>query len=217
MITTENLKAKVRFLLNEANDDSDVTLLTVDTRKIDDYIEMLLPEAVLFVQKNSNRCGVNTKSATIAKEKITTAADGSGYLPLPDDFVRLVKLQMTGWKRPCNILYPNDTAIALAQGNVHTRAGWCKPIAVQDYTAEGLNALFFYSLPVGVAPNVEAFIYEARYVPENGLSGNDDTLHEAVAYQCAALVFNVFDKRDSAASMLSIAASLCNGNSNNEK
>ncbi len=217
MITTENLKAKVRFLLNEANDDSDVTLLAADTRKIDDYIESLLPEAVLFVQMNSERCGVNPKSITIAKEKITTASDGSGYFPLPDDFVRLVQLNMTGWKRPCKILYPDNSSMALAQGNFYTRAGWCKPVAVLGYTADGMKALYFYSLPIGVSPNVDSFIYEALYVPDNGLCGNDDVLHEAVAYRCAALVFNVFDKHDSAASMLSIAASLCNGNRNNEK
>lgn len=217
MITTDALKRKVRYLLNEAENDSDVTLIAADTRKIDDYIELLLPQAVLFVQKNSRHCGVNPKNATIDVEKITTAADGSGSFPLPDDFVRLVTVQMNGWKRPCNVLYPDDSPLALAQGNTYTRAGWCKPVVVQRFDADSNKILCYYSLPSGISPRVDSFVYEARYIPDEGLCGNDEALHDAVAYQCAALVFNLFDKHDSAAAMLSIAASLCNSNKNNEK
>ena len=65
MISHSELMAKVRLLLNEDGDAS-VTLLSDDTRNIDDCIESLLPDAVLFVQMNSRIGGVNPKGAVIS-------------------------------------------------------------------------------------------------------------------------------------------------------
>jgi hypothetical protein len=55
MITTEELIKKVRYLINETEDDSGVSLITDDIRSIDDTIMELLPQAVAIVQKQS--CG----------------------------------------------------------------------------------------------------------------------------------------------------------------
>ncbi len=53
------LLRKVRIVINEAVDDNDVSLLSVDTRSLDDSILELLPRAVLFVQSNK---GVNARA-----------------------------------------------------------------------------------------------------------------------------------------------------------
>lgn len=217
MMTQEQLKEKVRYLLNEPSDDADVTMLAVDTRKIDDYIEALLPEAVLFVQMNGRGCGVNPKSVNISEKEITAAGDGSGFLPLPVDFVSLITLQMDGWHRACNILYPMDSPMALAQSNRHTRGRCSKPVCVEECTSDGKRVIHCFSLPSNVTPNVNKFVYEARYIPNEGLSGNDEALLDAVAYQCAALIYNIFERRDNANSLLAIAAALCNSDKTDKK
>ena len=57
---------------------------------------------------------------------------------------------------------------------------------------------------------VQSLVYEARYDASAGLSGNDESLLKAVAYQCAALLCNVYEKHDTANVFLSLAAALCN-------
>ena len=52
MIAECVLKEKVRALLNEAQNNNNLSLITDDTLLLDRYISELLPEAVLFVQMN---------------------------------------------------------------------------------------------------------------------------------------------------------------------
>ena len=51
MIPENTLVEKVRVLLNEADGDSGVSLISDDTLLLDKHIKALLPEAVLFVQR----------------------------------------------------------------------------------------------------------------------------------------------------------------------
>ncbi|MBR5475559.1 MAG: hypothetical protein IKV17_01905 [Bacteroidaceae bacterium] len=217
MITHNELKAKVRLLLNEEDGGEVVTLLSDDTRNIDDYIESLLPEAVLFVQKSSRVGGVNPKSSIIGDRGITVAEDGSGYFKLPNDFVRLISFAMRGWERPCNKIYPADSVVAMAQRNKYTRAGWSKPVCVEGFDKEAARVIYFYSLPPDTEPFIEELVYDTVYVPTDGLRCDDRHLIEAVAYQCAALLYNVFEKRDTASLFFSMAAALCNGSEPNKK
>lgn len=210
MIRTSELVAKIRLLLNEAEDDSDVTLLADDTRNLDKHIEMLLPEAVLFVQKNGRHAAVNPKSKAVADDEIMLLYERSGSFRLPSDFVKLVTLELDGWTRPCHYMYSADSPIAEAQSNKYTRAGWCKPLCVEGIDSMGEPCLQFHSLPPGVASHVKKFVYDALFEPEEGLSGNDEAVLKAVAYQCAALVYNVFERYDCANALLSVASALCN-------
>ena len=210
MISHTELMAKVRLLLNEDGDAS-VTLLSDDTRNIDDCIESLLPDAVLFVQMNSRIGGVNPKGARMENKEITVTDEGCGYFKLPTDFVRLLHLKMTGWERPCNTIYSPDSAVAMAQKSKYTRAGWSKPVCVDGVDRQGARVLFFYSLPPNVTPQVEEFVYDAAYLPTDGLRCDNNRLIEAVAYQCAALLYNIFERRDNASAFFSMAAALCGG------
>ena len=206
----------MRLLLNEERNDPNITLISGNTRNIDSYIDALMPEAVMFVQMNSRIGGVNPKRVDIADNEITATENGSGYFKLPADFLRLLSLTMNGWERPCTKLYPQDSAVAMAQKSKYTRAGWSKPVCVEGID-DGSRVLYFYSLPQNVVPSVKSFVYDAEYDADNGLFCDNRLLIEAVAYQCAALVYNVFEKRDSASTMLSFAAALCNGNEPNVK
>ena len=52
MIPTDELIKRVRHLLNEAEEDVGLSLLSEDTRSINVHISRLLPQAVALVQKN---------------------------------------------------------------------------------------------------------------------------------------------------------------------
>lgn len=209
MITNEQLKNRVRQLLNETGDDSDVTLLTEDTRSLDTHIDSLLPEAVLYVQMNKGLGSINPKQLIVVDSDICDNGDCSGSFVLPDDFVRIVVIDMNGWQRACTVLYPEDSPVGMMQMNPYSRAGYCKPICVERHSDDGRRLLCYYSLPSGVKPKVKRFVYEAAYDAANGLSGIEEFLHNAVIYRCAALLYNVFGRFDYANALSAMAASYC--------
>lgn len=210
MITAEELCKKVRQLINEAEDDALVTLLSADTRSLNEHIAALMPDAVFLVQNNKAWGCVNPKSVAVPTESIVADDDGTGSFELPDDFVSLVSLLLDGWERPCTFLYPSNSAVALAQHAPITRAGSCRPVCVEGLSAQGRRTLCYYTLPRGITPVVRTFIYEASYNPLTGLSGDDQALHKAVAYQCAALLFGLFERGDAATYYSRLAAAFCN-------
>ena len=217
MITAEELHNKVRQLINESDDVDMVTLLSEDTRSLDEHISSLMPDAVLFIQKNKGWGNVNPKYATVSQDKIYVDENGCGTMELPADFVMLISLDIEGWQRPCTLLYPPTSATAFAQHNPHTRAGCFKPVCVEDISSEGKRRLCFYSLPAGVSPVVKKFVYEARYNPQEGLAGDDNALHNAVAYQCVAFLFGMFERGDNAVYFSKLAVAFCNGNVESDK
>ena len=215
MITNDELRLKVRQIINEMYDDSAVTLLSDDTRSIDEHIAALLPDAVLWIQRNKGWGSLNPRNAIDAK--IKDNGDGTGEIVLPEDFVKLISLKMEGWQRPCLQMFPSESAVAAAQHNHYTRAGHCRPVCVESYNGDGRVVLSYYSLPKESEPHITELLYEARYNPDEGLSGCDIALHKAVAYQCAAMLFNVFERRDCANSLMAIASAYCNNFQSNEK
>ena len=52
MIATDELVRRVRRLVNEAEDDAALSLISEDTRSIDAHIMRLLPQAVALAQRN---------------------------------------------------------------------------------------------------------------------------------------------------------------------
>ena len=200
MISAEDLRLKVRQIINEMPDDADVSLLSDDTRSIDEHISALMPDAVLWVQKTKAWGCLNPKNAVDAE--IKQCGDGTGEILLPKDFVKLISLQLEGWERPCIMLFPSVSTVALAQHNTYTRAGVSRPVCVEEYNADGRTIAHCFSLPQGVEPKLRTLLYEACYNPLEGVSGCDEALHKAVAYQCAAMLYNVFERRDCSTTLM---------------
>lgn len=210
MITTQELIDKVAFLVNEPGNDSAITLLSEDTRSLSDTIYELLPDAVMSVQNSKHSGTLNPKIYTVGEGSVTDNGDGSVTVVLPNDFVNLIELRFKGWERPCTTVEPPASPLAHAQSNVHTRGGCCKPVCVEGVNNAGARVVNCYSLPTGVAPAMESFVYEALFDPREGLSCPQwGPLVWAVVYQCAALLYNVFEKYNAANSFMAIAASWC--------
>lgn len=204
------LVKRVRLVVNEAADDSDVSLLSADTRSLDDTITGLLPQAVLFVQMNKGTGRVNTKSIVPTVLNVVADVSGGGRIVLPDDFVKLVTLQLDGWMRPVTQLYPSDSREAMWQMNEHTRAGYCKPVCVESVAANGNRCALLFPFHHGV-DKPACFVYEARFNATEGLEGYDDAMADAVVFECASLLYTVFERFDIANSLLAQALVACGG------
>lgn len=217
MIAASEMVKRVRRLLNEAEEDARLSLLSEDTRSIDGHILALLPQAVAFVQKNKapgTGC-VNPRSIDAKDAAAVACGDGTGMLALPHDFAALVSLRLEGWERPCVHMYAAGSSEALAQHNVHTRAGACRPVCAECMSPNGSRALLLSPFPAGA--RLVHFVYEAQLDAAEGLAGSDGALADAVAYCCAALVYSVFERQDQANALLSLATLLCNGKSTERK
>lgn len=210
MESNELLK-KVRLVINEAADDSDVSLLSVDTRQLDDCIMELLPSAVSFIQKNKGAAAgrVNTRTLEPNDMEVKTDESGGGMLLLPYDFVGLVSLQLSGWQSPAHHLHAHDSREAAWQRNEYTRAGSCRPVCVEAFTPAGERCAMLFPLPDGDAVKPLHFVYEAAFNAAYGLNGYDDGMVDAVVYECASLLYRMFERYDAANAMLSQALAAC--------
>lgn len=208
MIPENTLVEKVRVLLNEADGDSGVSLISDDTLLLDKHIKALLPEAVLFVQMNKNSGTVNVKSTNSAdlSKNLMEGAE----VQLPSDYIRLVSLKLTSWLVPCRFAYASGSRMESLQKNKYMRAGASSPVCFEACNDYMENVLIAYPAPKsGSDVYVEHLVYEARYNPAEGITGGDESLVTAVTYQCAALLCNVFGKFDAANVFMGIAATLC--------
>ncbi len=212
MITTAELVKKVRFLVNEAEGDYDVSLITDDKRSLDYTIMELLPQAVALVQKNSARGYVNVKALSSSDRQFVSSSDGCPSILLPDDFVRLVSVQLNSWKKPCFYISSSDSLDAVCALNGNLFAGLYRPICVEGVTEEGKRTV--KPFPYNSDDVLIHFVYEAQYNINEGLVQCDEHLADAVAYACASLLYNVFEKHDASKSFMSFAMALCTGNEN---
>lgn len=213
MISTDELVKRVRRLLNEAEEDARLSLLYEETRSINGHILRLLPQAVALVQKNkAPDCGnVNPRALDVGTAEIVVRDDGKAMIVLPDDFAALVSLQLKGWKRPCRQLLVEGCCESIAHNSGYVRAGVCRPLCVESVADDGSRVALLSPLPGGKAPQLDHFVYEAAFDTAHGLEGCNHLLADAVAYYCAALLYNVFERREQANSLLSLATLLCNG------
>ena len=215
----KELLRKVRLVINEAADDGDVSLLSVDTRRLDESIVELLPKAVLFIQKNKGATAgrVNAKSVNQSNLNVVSNGSGAGLLTLPADFVDIVSLRLNGWHSPACQLYAHNSREANWQRNEYTRAGNYRPVCIEAFTTNGERCAMLFPLPAGNGAKVEHFVYEAAFDAAEGLNACDDGMVDAVVYECASLLYTMFERYDAANAMLSQALAACGGQIGKQK
>ena len=212
MIDTEELVRRVRVVINEAADDGDVSLLSVDTRSLNDTILELLPQAVTFIQRNKEDgvgC-VNAKSARISTLNLAPNS-GGGIMALPDDFEELVSLQLEKWQAPVHVVHAHDSREAAWQQNEYTRAGYSRPVCIETFTPGGIRCLLLYPFVQGDPSNTGNLLYESCFDEGDGLNCQSNAIADAVVYKCASLLYTVFERYDVANSMLALALAACGG------
>lgn len=210
MITAQELIRKVRYLINETENDSDVTLITDDLRSIDDTILELLPQAVSIVQKQSDGKYVNAKVVLPDSVVFYDSSDGHKQLVLPSDFSALVSLKLYSWKTSCvDVASSEKVELMYKLGKVHSPL-YLSPVCVKDVTADGEKVLKLF--PSKSSDTLEHFVYEAQFNIAEGLNKCDGCMADAVSYVCASLLYNVFERYDAAKSFMSFATALCEEN-----
>jgi len=96
-VLINDLVGEVRVALDENRTESSYLSDNTDNMELNEIISSKLLEAVRSVQEN---CPVWMLEGEVMTTILSSNTDGSGTLSLPDDFLRLVALQLTEWDAP---------------------------------------------------------------------------------------------------------------------
>lgn len=207
MVKKDEIISKVKAIMNEiGEEETNSSLLDEDTIKIDQYIESCIGDALAMIVLKS-AIPVNPKKGT---SNPVNNNDGTGYIVLPDDFLKLIAFKMEGWKRTVSEAFPLDSEKAKQQSNEYTRGGNNKPVCVLSYSPEGKKVLEYYSV-TGSNHTVSVFVYEASYEPSSGINmKSSDAVFYALCYMTAGLVYSIFENQATAEEMQKIAINYIN-------
>ena len=134
---------------------------------------------------------------------------GSGYMHLPDDFLRLVSFKMSDWSRSVSTAITDEDPLYDRQSSRFAGIRGCpqKPV-VAIVTQPIGQVLEFYSCNGGA----DVFVRRARYIPiPKIVDGNIDIckkLKPAVVYYTAALVAQIIGHADLSATLLNMSNAL---------
>lgn len=126
--------------------------------------------------------------------------DGTGYVDLPDDFIRLLEFKMSDWQRPVTMVCEEGSSVALKQYNRYMRGGIAKPVCVLGHEKNS-RALRYYS---SGEHDVDRFVYVADCPAEE----LPELLQDALTWLCTSRVLKIFGKESEAKSAYEMGINL---------
>lgn len=133
----------------------------------------------------------------------------SGWLLLPDDFMRLIAFRMSDWEQTVfAAISPDDPQYAKQSSRFKgIRGNAQKPVCAVVNRAEG-KVLEFYSCKSG-----DAYVARASYVPyphidDDGGVDISERCYQAVVYTIAALVVSTYGEYEKAQTLTELAKSI---------
>lgn len=204
----EQIKRDVRVLLDQ-NRVSDALLLggDVDTLSIDEIIESRIEDGVRRV--------VMLAPSYLLEEghwfgdEVFRRKDGSGWILLPDDFMRLIEFRMSDWNRSVYKAIGEDDPKYKRQNSRYrgVRGTVQKPVCAIVNRPEG-KVLEYYS-----CKNDDVTVERATYVPFPKIDDKEgidisEHIYPAVTYYIAGLVANVIGEMERGEIMFKLGKSL---------
>lgn len=160
----DDIKEEVRIVLDRNCVSSPLSGLgDVDTLSLDDMIENSIEDAARIVESSApshllDKGRLLSTKIGWDKEK----GNGSGYVPLPDDFMRLISFQMSDWSHPVTeAITEEDPRYALQRSRYcGVRGTPQNPVVAITKWPTGL-VLEFFSCNAGS----DVAVKRARYIP----------------------------------------------------
>ena len=201
----------VKIILNENIQNDPILLEDANQIELDELITGRIVDAVRSIHEAAPSDmlddGLDIPGA-ITMYGGTGDHDGTGYVALPADFMRLVIFKLTAWKRPVVLaIADTDPKYPMQKSRfLGIRGGVDKPVCAITTGVEGKILEFFSVAPGAITPTKE----KAKYLPlpkiETGTILVCNKLYTSVLYECAALVSLTF-KDEIAKSFFEIAKS----------
>jgi len=156
------------------------------------FVDELLDDSVKTLQLKLP--GYLSAPTNIGIASGTDNGDGTGFIQLPDDFIRLVTFKMAEWKIAVTIPITEDNPKYNLQKNTYLRGKPNKPIAVlrNIFDSTSKKILEYYSV------STDHTIERAMYIQSMVAELLPDELIDTLAYQCAADTYMIMEQPDMA-------------------
>lgn len=169
----------------------------------DTMIGSLLDEAALEVLQTAPLLRLPIADGHTATLTADSADTKIGEIALPSNFLRIVCLQMSDWKRPVYNIEPEGSIVANRQKNVYLRGKATKPVAVLEKRPSGYVLCYFST---EAAPHsIKRLDYVPVLTAEN-VTGEQNI--DALCWVCAAKVLTITQDTNAAAAAMEHARSL---------
>lgn len=173
-----------------------------DENSMDTIIESLLDESAREILLKAPIYRLKVTSATPSAQK-NSSDSTTGYIQVPEDFLRLVSMRMSDWQRPVVQLALQGDAVAMRQSNRHIRGGVAKPVGVLAKNEKGI-VVEYYSTNAA-EHSVSEFLYIKSDTAENI---KDAQMIDALTWICAGKTLSVMGNMTQAQNAYDNAQSL---------
>lgn len=155
-----------------------------EVKSVYSYIDAQLSEAANEVLLS---VPIHKLYATVVQTPTSTDnGNGTGYIALPSDFLRLHTLKMKEWSRPVHVAISVDHPLYPLQWSEYTRGHQHKPVVVYD-GENNQETLTYFSV------EKDHTIDKLSYISEFDTKAEyNDTVAELIALNCAKKVLEVY-------------------------
>ena len=119
----------------------------------------------------------------------------TGYIELPENFLRFILFKMAEWERPASEVISISSPLYLKQKNKFSRGFISKPVVAFSWfgTEESKKRILeYFSVPVGSEHAVEMF----QYMPETKAEDLQSNLIDVLTWVCASKVLQITGQLD---------------------
>ena len=120
----------------------------------------------------------------------TSNSDGTGWIKLPNDFMRLLRFKLVSWSRPCCEMTDPASQMGKMQGNRWTRGTPQKPVCMRGVSTAGYKTLEYYTAghysEDSGSPGFNHNVQYLEYVATPSI--NSTTLSNSLKDECEPMV-----------------------------
>lgn len=186
----EDMKADIRTAIDE-NRRSESLVLDgdTDTLSLDDVIEQKIGDAIKAVEMSAPARLL--EGVSFAECKNTINQDLSGYVTLPEDFMRLVAFKMSDWETGVyNAIAPSDAAYMYQKSRWGIGGNWERPVCAVVPSGDSLKLEYYRSRTTDAG--IETALYRPYPAIKNGKTDVSEHLYKASVYMAAALTLMTY-------------------------
>lgn len=190
----------VKVKLDEIIPEGEGVTFTLETSPnisdpLDIFINALLDEAAKHLLLMAPLHCLESTIGSVTSAQITEHDNGrkSGFVILPDNFLRLVSFRMEDWERPVVIPISSTSKMYLKQHNQWLCGGPSKPVAAftsRNVSGDTKRVLEYFT--VTSTHNVDHFLY----IPETLAEDVQINLRDALEWLCAAKILQITERVD---------------------
>ena len=184
-VLVDELVKEVRVTLDENQVESEYLQSSTENMELNEIIRSKMPDAVRGIVEMCPVSLLNADALTLADDDRTENEDGSGFVVLPNDFLRLVSFKLASWNRSVTSVADEESPTGLMQRNAFTRGTPMKPVCVLSHKADGRRVLEYFTASGG-----NDTVERALYVPNPSIVTEDGNEKISIPHLLRAAIVN---------------------------